>query len=80
MCIRDSFEIEGEQRIKASAQLVMTASDLIRNTQGVVFFLENKPVQLPDGNGLIEEVAEGRLPTPLTIRDYATLSPGDLFD
>tara|TARA_B100000401_G_scaffold295713_1_gene202738 strand:+ start:1156 stop:1470 length:315 start_codon:yes stop_codon:yes gene_type:complete len=74
------FEIEGEQRIKASAQLVMTASDLIRNTQGVVFFLENKPVQLPDGNGLIEEVAEGRLPTPLTIRDYATLTPGDLFD
>ena len=69
------FEIEGEQRIRASAQLVLTASDLVSDTQGVVFFLEGKPVQLPDGEGLIEEVGEGRLPSPLTVADYAALIP-----
>ena len=68
------FEIEGEQRIRASAQLVLTASALIRDTQGVVFFLEGKPVQLPDGDGLIEEVREGRSPSPLTVDDYVTLT------
>jgi len=68
------FEIEGEQRIRASAQLVLTASALIRDTQGVVFFLEGKPVQLPDGEGLIEEVPEGRSPSPLTVNDYVTLT------
>ncbi|MBM35653.1 MAG: hypothetical protein CL460_00600 [Acidimicrobiaceae bacterium] len=68
------FEIEGEQRIRASAQLVLTASALIGDTQGVVFFLEGKPVQLPDGEGLIEEVPEGRLPSPLTVKDYAALT------
>ena len=68
------FEIEGEQRIRASAQLVLTASALIRDTQGVVFFLEGKPVQLPDGEGLIEEVPEGRSPSPLTVDDYVTLT------
>jgi len=68
------FEIEGEQRIRASAQLVLTASALISDTQGVVFFLEGKPVQLPDGEGLIEEVPEGRFPSPLTVDDYAALT------
>jgi len=48
---------------------------LISETQGVVFFLEGRPVQLPDGNGLIEEVAEGRLPSPLTVADYSSLAP-----
>ena len=71
------FEIEGEQRIRASAQLVLTASALIRDTQGVVFFLEGKPVQLPDGEGLIEEVPEGRSPSPLTVDDYVTLTMRD---
>ena len=71
------FEIEGEQRIRASAQLVLTASALIRDTQGVVFFLEGKPVQLPDGQGLIEEVPEGRSPSPLTVDDYVTLTMRD---
>ncbi len=69
------FEIEGEQRIRASAQLVLTASGLISESQGVVFFLEGRPVQLPDGEGLIEEVAEGRLPSPLTVADYSSLAP-----
>lgn len=69
------FEIEGEQRIRASAQLVLTASGLVSDTQGVVFFLEGKPVQLPDGEGLIEEVGEGRLPSPLTVADYSALAP-----
>ena len=69
------FEIEGVQRIRASAQLVFTASALIRDAQGVVFFLEGQPVQLPDGEGSIEEVPEGRLPAPLTVKDYLTLTP-----
>ena len=68
------FEIEGEQRIRASAQLVLTASGLVSDTQGVVFFLEGRPVQLPDGEGLIEEVLEGRLPSPLTVDDYLSLT------
>ncbi|MFL2987453.1 MAG: GerMN domain-containing protein [Candidatus Poriferisodalaceae bacterium] len=74
------FEIEGEQRIRASAQLVLTASALIGDTQGVVFFLEGKPVQLPDGDGLIEEVLEGRSPSPLTVDDYAALTQGAMTD
>ena len=69
------FEIEGAQRIRATAQLVFTASALINNTQGVVFYLEGDPVQLPDGEGSIEEVPEGRLPAPLTVKDYSTLTP-----
>ena len=69
------FEIEGAQRIRASAQLVFTASALTNDTQGVVFFLEGDPVQLPDGEGSIEEVPEGRLPAPLTVKDYSTLTP-----
>ena len=50
------FEIEGEQRIRASAQLVFTASALISESQGIIFFLDGEPVQLPDGDGVIEEV------------------------
>ncbi|HIF65391.1 MAG TPA: hypothetical protein EYQ34_02135 [Acidimicrobiia bacterium] len=69
------FEIEGAQRIRASAQLVFTASALTNDTQGVVFFLEGEPVQLPNGEGSIEEVLEGRLPAPLTINDYSALAP-----
>jgi len=69
------FEIEGEQRIRASAQLVLTALGLVSDTQGVVFFLEGRPVQLPDGQGLIEEVPEGRSPSPLTVDDYTALTP-----
>ena len=69
------FEIEGAQRIRATAQLVFTASALINDTQGVVFYLEGDPVQLPDGEGSIEEVPEGRLPAPLTVKDYSTLTP-----
>ena len=56
---------------------MLTASALIRDTQGVVFFLEGKPVQLPDGEGLIEEVPEGRSPSPLTVDDYVTLTMRD---
>ena len=69
------FEIEGVQRIRASAQLVFTASALVKDPQGVVFFLEGDPVQLPDGEGSIEEVPEGRLPAPLTVKYYSTLTP-----
>jgi|TARA_B110000196_G_scaffold318245_1_gene333163 hypothetical protein len=69
------FEIEGAQRIRAAAQLVFTASALTKDAQGVVFFLEGEPVQLPDGEGSIEEVPEGRLPAPLTVKDYSTLTP-----
>ena len=69
------FEIEGAQRIRASAQLVFTASALTKDAQGVVFFLEGEPVQLPDGEGSIEEVPEGRRPAPLTVKDYSTLTP-----
>ncbi|MEE3186870.1 MAG: hypothetical protein VX285_05010, partial [Actinomycetota bacterium] len=62
-------------RIRASAQLVFTASALVNDTQGVIFFLEGEPVQLPDGEGMIEEVSEGHLPAPLTVKDYSTLTP-----
>ena len=68
------FEIEGEQRIRASAQLVFTASALISDSQGIMFFLDGEPVQLPDGDGVIEEVPEGQSPSPLTIDDYSTLA------
>ena len=68
------FEIEGEQRIRASAQLVFTASALIGDSQGIKFFLDGEPVQLPDGEGLIEEVPEGQSPSALTIDDYLTLA------
>ncbi len=68
------FEIEGEQRIRASAQLVFTASALISDSQGIIFFLDGEPVQLPDGEGVIEEVPEGRSPSPLTIDDYSALA------
>ena len=68
------FEIEGEQRIRASAQLVFTASALISESRGIAFFLEGEPVQLPDGEGVIEEIPEGRSPSPLTTDDYSTLA------
>ena len=69
------FEIEGAQRIRATAQLVFTASALVDRAQGVIFFLEGEPVQLPNGDGTIEEVPEGRLQAPLTVKDYSTLTP-----
>ena len=43
------FEVEGAQRVRAVAQLVLTASALARDSQGVLFFLDGVAQSLPDG-------------------------------
>ncbi|HBU40435.1 MAG TPA: hypothetical protein DEB59_08230 [Acidimicrobiaceae bacterium] len=53
---------------------MFTASALISDSQGIKFFLDGEPVQLPDGEGVIEEVLEGQSPSALTIDDYLTLA------
>ena len=69
------FEVEGEQRIRATAQLVFTGFGLARDTQGVLFFFEGDPVALPKGDGSIAEVPEGGTPDPLTRSDYIEFIP-----
>ncbi|HCB33971.1 MAG TPA: hypothetical protein DEP66_02595 [Acidimicrobiaceae bacterium] len=71
------FEVEGAQRIRATAQLVLTASALADNTQGVLFFLDGRALTLPDGTGAIAQPEEGRLPRPLRTEDFAELLPAE---
>ena len=69
------FEVEGAQRIRAVAQLVMTASALARDTQGVLFFLNGTAQSLPDGAGAIAQTPSGELPRALRVEDFAELLP-----
>ena len=69
------FEVEGAQRVRAVAQLVLTASALARDTQGVLFFLDGAAQSLPDGAGTIERVQPGQLPRALRVEDFSELMP-----
>ena len=69
------FEVEGAQRVRAVAQLVLTASALARDTQGVLFFLDGAAQSLPDGAGTIAEVQPGQLPRALRVEDFSELMP-----
>lgn len=69
------FEVEGAQRVRAVAQLVLTASALARDTQGVVFFLDGAAQSLPDGAGTIARVQPGQLPRALRVEDFSELMP-----
>lgn len=69
------FEVEGAQRIRAVAQLVLTASALARDTQGVLFFLDGVAQSLPDGAGAIAQIRSGELPRALRVDDFRELMP-----
>ncbi len=69
------FEVEGAQRVRAVAQLVLTASALARDTQGVLFFLDGAAQSLPDGAGTIAQVQPGQLPRALRVEDFSELMP-----
>ncbi len=72
------FEVEGAQRIRAVAQLVLTASSLARDTQGVLIFLDGVAQSLPDGAGTIAQVRPGERPRALRIEDFNELGPLNL--
>ncbi len=69
------FEVEGAQRVRAVAQLVLTASALARDSQGVLFFLDGVAQSLPDGAGTIAQVRPGELPRVLRVDDFSELMP-----
>ena len=69
------FEVEGAQRVRAVAQLVLTASALARDSQGVLFFLDGVAQSLPDGAGTIAQVRPGQLPRALRVDDFGELMP-----
>lgn len=69
------FEVEGAQRVRAVAQLVLTASALARDSQGVLFFLDGLAQSLPDGAGTIAQVRPGQLPRALRVADFSELMP-----
>lgn len=69
------FEVEGAQRVRAVAQLVLTASALARDSQGVLFFLDGMAQSLPDGAGTIAQVRPGELPRVLRVGDFSELMP-----
>ncbi len=69
------FEVEGAQRVRAVAQLVLTASALARDTQGVLFFLDGAAQSLPDGTGAIAQAQSGQPPRALRVEDFAELMP-----
>lgn len=71
------FEVQGEQRIRATAQLVSTASRLADNTQGVRFYFNGHAQSLPDGSGTIELPVEGALPRALRSEDFTELLTND---
>ena len=69
------FEVEGAQRIRAVAQLVLTASALARDSQGVLFYLDGVAQSLPDGAGTIAQAQPGQLPRALRVEDFGELMP-----
>ena len=69
------FEVEGAQRVRAVAQLVLTASALARDSQGVLFYLDGVPQSLPDGAGTIAQVRPDELPRALRVDDFSELMP-----
>ncbi len=64
------YAVQGEQRIRATAQLVFTASALAQNTQGVLFYLDGRTQFLPDGAGTIAQAGEGEQPRALRVEDF----------
>ncbi|WP_419553162.1 GerMN domain-containing protein [Candidatus Poriferisodalis sp.] len=69
------FEVEGAQRVRAVAQLVLTASALARDSQGVLFYLDGVPQSLPDGAGTIAQVQPDQLPRVLQVENFSELMP-----
>ena len=69
------FEVEGAQRVRAVAQLVLTASALARDSQGVLFYLDGVAQSLPDGAGTIAQVRPGEGPRVLRVEDFSELMP-----
>ncbi len=67
------FEVEGTQRVRATAQMVFTGSALLRGAQGVQFLLDGEIQSLPDGTGAIAEPPPGEQPRPLRTSDFAQL-------
>ncbi len=76
------FEVQGEQRIRAIAQFVFTASALADNTQGVLFYSQGRAQFLPDGTGTIAQASLEGLNQPRALRlvDFANLVPGEAQD
>lgn len=71
------FEVEGTQRVRATAQMVFTGAALLRGSQGVQFLLNDEIQSLPDGTGAIAEPPPGEQPRPLRTTDFAQLEvPG----
>lgn len=67
------FEVEGTQRVRATAQMVFTGSALLRGSQGVQFLLDGEIQSLPDGTGAIAEPPPGGQSRPLHISDFTEL-------
>ncbi len=67
------YAVQGEQRVRATAQLVLTASALAQNTQGVLFYLDGRSQFLPDGTGTIAQAGDGEQPRALRVEDFDEL-------
>lgn len=73
--LNDAFyEIEGNALRQATAQLVFTGYDLVRDAQGVQFLRNGIPQALPRGDGTIAQGTDGAA-TPLRTVDFADLIP-----
>lgn len=67
---------EGDQRIRATAQFVFTATASPSRPAGVRFQEGNEWLQLADGAGVLQELdPETGIPAPLTRADYFDLRP-----
>lgn len=73
--LNDAFyEIEGNALRQATAQLVFTGYDLVRDAQGVQFLRNGVPQALPRGDGTIAQSTDGSA-TPLRTVDFSDLIP-----
>lgn len=69
---------EGNQRIRATAQFVYTATASPNRPDGVRFQEANEWLQLADGEGVLQELdPETGIPEPLTRSDFLELRPVD---
>lgn len=78
--LNDAFAAgaEGDQRIRATAQFVYTATDSPSLPRGVRFQEANEWLQLADGEGVLQELdPETGIPAPLGRADFIDLSPVD---
>ncbi len=74
------FSVEGSRLIDATAQLVLTGFGLQPDTQGVLFSRNGQPIALPRGDNTIDQVADGEIPPPLSVEDFANLLPRTVTD